>query len=283
MSAAAPLDTRPPLPTNTPRVGPVVAPEERVGAVSWPAIFVGAAAAGALSLVLVVLGVGLGLSSISPWQGAGASAKALGAGTIAWISFTQLAASALGGYLAGRLRVKWSGLHTDEVYFRDTAHGFMAWAVASLVTAAFLTTTVGALLSTGASAASNASATNSPTVIDSSVDSLLRRDPSQASATANTTQREETVRIFAAGLRDGALRDDDRQYLASLVAQQSGISPADASRRVDERFNEARASLDTARKTAAHSSLWFFVALMLGAFFASLAATYGGRRRDGID
>jgi hypothetical protein len=233
-----------------------------------------------LSLVLAILGFGLGLASISPWQGAGASAKALSVGAIAWISFTQLAASGLGGYLAGRLRVKWAGLHTDEVYFRDTAHGFMAWAVASLITAAFLSTAVGTLLATGASAVSSPQGAS---VVDSSVDGLLRSDPAANGAPLSAPAREQTARIFAAGLRDGALRNDDRQYLANVVAQQTGVAPAEASKRVDERFNEARSAADQARKAAAYSSLWFFVALMLGAFFASLAATYGGRRRDAMD
>lgn len=278
--SAAPLDIRSTAPAGAARVVPATAPEARVSAVSWPAIFVGAAAACALSLVLVILGFGLGLSSISPWQGAGASAKALSVGAIAWISFTQLAASSVGGYLAGRLRVKWAGLHTDEVYFRDTAHGFMAWAVASLMTAAFLSTAVGTLLATGASAAASPQGAS---VIDSSVDSLLRSDPGSNGAPLSAPVREQTARIFAAGLRDGTLRTDDRQYLANVVAQQTGVAPAEASKRVDERFNEALGAADQARKTAAHSSLWFFVALMLGAFFASLAATYGGRRRDMMD
>ncbi|MFD2271336.1 hypothetical protein ACFS07_10010 [Undibacterium arcticum] len=106
--------------------------------VSWGAIFAGAAAAAALSLILVILGFGLGLSAVSPWANNGASATTIGMSTILWIAFTQIAASGLGGYLAGRLRVKWANVHGDEVYFRDTAHGFFAWAVASLATAAFL-------------------------------------------------------------------------------------------------------------------------------------------------
>ena len=106
--------------------------------VSWSAILAGAAAAAALSLILLVLGTGLGLSSMSPWSNQGASASAVGVSTILWLTFTQLAASGMGGYLAGRLRTKWASVHTDEVYFRDTAHGFLAWAVATIVTAAAL-------------------------------------------------------------------------------------------------------------------------------------------------
>jgi hypothetical protein len=88
-------------------------------AVSWGAIFAGAAAAAALSLILLLLGTGLGLSSVSPWANEGVSATALSVSTILWLTFTQLAASAMGGYLAGRLRTKWVSVHGDEVYFRD--------------------------------------------------------------------------------------------------------------------------------------------------------------------
>ena len=110
-------------------------------AASWGSITAGAAAAAALSLILLVLGVGLGLSSVSPWARDGISATSFGVSTILWLTLTQLLASAMGGYLAGRLRTRWTEVHSDEVYFRDTAHGFLAWAVASLVTAALLRST----------------------------------------------------------------------------------------------------------------------------------------------
>jgi hypothetical protein len=89
--------------------------------VSWGAIAAGAAAAATLSLIMLILGVGLGLSTVSPWAHDGQSATTFGVSTILWVTLTQLVSSAMGGYLAGRLRTKWSGIHTDEVYFRDTA------------------------------------------------------------------------------------------------------------------------------------------------------------------
>ena len=122
-------------------------------AVSWGAIFAGAAAAAALSLILLILGTGLGLSSISPWAHDGVSATTFGVTTIIWITLTQLLAAGMGGYLAGRLRTKWIELHTDEVFFRDTAHGFLAWAIASLATATLLTSVIGAIVSGGVQAA----------------------------------------------------------------------------------------------------------------------------------
>jgi hypothetical protein len=113
-------------------VEPGLPPVAARSAVSWGAVFAGAAAAAALSLILLLLGTGLGLSSVSPWASEGIDASTFGVSSILWITFMQLAASAVGGYLAGRLRTKWAGVQTDEVYFRDTAHGLLAWAVATL-------------------------------------------------------------------------------------------------------------------------------------------------------
>jgi hypothetical protein len=115
-------------------------------AVSWGAIFAGAVASAALSLILLVLGIGLGLSVVSPWVGASPSETAMAWSTVVWICFTAFAASGLGGYIAGRLRVRWPGAQLDEVYFRDTAHGFLAWAVATLLTAAVFTSVIGSIL-----------------------------------------------------------------------------------------------------------------------------------------
>jgi hypothetical protein len=108
----------------------------RSSGVSWVAIFAGTVATATLSPVLLLLGTGLGFSSTSPWGNRGVSAAMNGIATIVWLTFTQLAASGMGGYLSGRLRTKWAEVHTDEVFFRDTAHGFLAWAVATLLTAA---------------------------------------------------------------------------------------------------------------------------------------------------
>lgn len=124
--------------------------EAAASGVSWGAIFAGAAGAAALSMILLVLGVGLGLAVVSPWSRQGTSATALGVSAIVWLAFTQLAASGIGGYLAGRLRTRWADVPGDEVYFRDTGHGFLAWAVATLLTAATLTTSIGSVVSGGA-------------------------------------------------------------------------------------------------------------------------------------
>ncbi len=273
---------------------PVVDSQSRSG-VSWAAIFAGAAAAAALSLILVVLGAGLGFAATSPWADEGASAKALGISTIVWLLLTQIIASGLGGYIAGRLRVKWANLHGDEVYFRDTAHGFLSWAVATLVAAMLVLGAAGNVIGAGASAASQAATVTAAAGADNNsdsmgyfVDSLFRGDgPAPVSEDA---ANGVAARILAKGIAsDGALPAEDRTYLAQLVAQRTRLTQAEAQARVDQVMAQvqqlkvdAKQAADQAAKVAAWTALWTFVALLCGAFFASVAALYGGRLRDRV-
>jgi hypothetical protein len=256
--------------------------------VSWSAVTGGAVVAAALSLILLALGTGLGLSSVSPWSSAGASAATLDAGAIIWLIAAQIMAFALGGYVAGRLRIKWATVHTDEVYFRDTAHGLLVWAVAAVVTAAVLgaaaTTMAGNAVRSGAVARSGGgeaagAETFDPTVY--AVDGLFRSDRTTADR-ADPALRAEVGRIVTSAVTHRALPDADKTYVASLVASRTGLSQTDAEQRVTQGFTDLQQVLDTARKSAAKWSLWIFVALLTGAFCASYAATIGGRQRDRV-
>jgi hypothetical protein len=254
--------------------------EAYASGVSWAAVIGGAFVAAALSLILLSLGTGLGFSAVSPWSNNGASASAIGSGAIAWLILTQIVASALGGYLGGRLRTKWAGVHTDEVYFRDTAHGLLVWAVGMVITAGFLASAAASF----AGAQRNAVATN-PTqdsALDSTayfVDTLLRADVS-AIQKADAPERAEASRIFTHDLHQGALPNGDKTYLAQLVAARTGLNPPSAEKRVTDVFGDAQDSIDRVRKAIAHLSLWLFVALLSGAFCASYAGTIGGKQRD---
>lgn len=279
------------------------------GAVSWGAIAAGAAAAASLSLILLVLGVGLGLSSVSPWARQGVSAATVGVSTILWLMLTQLLASAMGGYIAGRLRTRWTDVHTDEVYFRDTAHGFLAWAMASLATAALLTSAIGSIVGgsvqAGAAMAGGVTAgsTRMAQASDAGpmgyfIDSLFRRDaaiaaPAAADTSERTSARDaaEVGRIFMNVSRSEPLPADDLRYVGQIVAQRTGLPAPEAQQRVADVYAKAQArardaevaareAADKARRASAYSALWLFVSLLIGAFVASLAATYGGRRRD---
>lgn len=287
--------------------------------VSWAAVLAGAITAAALSLILLILGTGLGLSAVSPWAPNGISAGTFGVAAIVWITVTQLLASGMGGYLAGRLRTKWVSVHTDEVYFRDTAHGFLAWAVASLVTAAVLASATGAIVSGGVQAgavvagtAVTGAAVVGATASDKSgalasdagnyfIDSLFRKEAVSATSGTPTmlassdasaaTAAAEVSRILLNSVRTGALPPEDIRYVGQLVAQRTGLSQADAEKRVNDTFTRmqtrlrdaetaTREAADKARKASAYAALWVFISLLIGAFVASLAATVGGRQRD---
>lgn len=338
---------------------PIVPPTSE-SAVSWGAIFAGAVAAAALSLILLILGVGLGLSSVSPWSFEGVSKETFGWTSVAWLTFTALAASGLGGYLAGRLRTKWTQIHGDETYFRDTAHGFVSWAVATLLTAGLLTSAIGGVLGAGAKVAGatagaavstagvaaagvgTAAAGGQEGDLNYWVDSLFRNattpgpdaagaPPAPGAAPGNGPMdpaappppaaasvgprdartapppprpmpgngpmgdrrevRAEVNRIIVNSLQGDGLDPADTQYLSQLIARETGMSPAEAQARVTEVQTRMRAALekakttakqaaDDARKATAYAALWLFITLLIGAFFASLSATWGGRRRD---
>lgn len=282
--------------------------------VSWGAIFAGAVAAAALSLILLMLGTGLGLSSVSPWSNQGASTAAIGMSTILWLTFTQIAASGVGGYLAGRLRTKWTVVQTDEICFRDTTHGFITWAVATLLTAALLTTTISSIVTRGGEAAASVADTvasaggavvknAAPSLgenMDYFVDALFRKDMSASSGSfsaqstgseinsANSTS--EVIRIFSNGIRTKILPSEDKRYVAQLVAQRTGMAQADAEKRVTAIFDKVQAKLkevevtakesaDKVRKASSYAAFWFSASWLFGAFFGSLGAMYGGRRQ----
>jgi hypothetical protein len=261
-------------------------------AVSWSAVFAGAAGAAVLSLVLFVLGTGLGLAVVSPWGRDGFSGMTAGVSTIAWVTAVQLLASVLGGYLAGRLRTRWVTVHTNEVFFRDTAHGFLAWAVSTLLMATLLSSAAGAVISTGAKAGTalvEAAATGEP--VGYYVDSLFRADANYASPASPANKVPEATRIVAHAVQSGQLTPADTEYLAQIVATNTGLSQPAAEQRVTDTYTQltraleaardkARQSADDARKASAYLALWLVVSLFAGAFVASFAATLGGRLRD---
>jgi hypothetical protein len=286
-------------------INPSVAPVAgRESAMSWGAVVAGAVAAAALSLILIALGTGLGLSSVSPWTNEGASVQAMGYATAAWLLATAALASGLGGYLAGRLRRKWTDVEADEAYFRDTAHGFLAWGVATLVTAAVLTsaaasvagtaakTAAAGLTATGATTAAVASgATSQRDSGDYFVDMMFRSGTLNEPEPPLAATKREVAGITTKALATGELSQGDRTYLAQLVANRTDLSAAEAEQRVtqvveaallaaDAAQAKARQVADVTRAASAKSALWIFAAFLIGAFSASLAATWGGRRRD---
>lgn len=281
--------------------------ESSASAVSLRSILAGALAASAITLILTLIGSGLGLTMVSPWAGKSVSLEAIGWTTVVWLILVQWLSAGFGGYLTGRLRTKWVGVHTDEVFFRDTAHGFLSWALATLLVVGLLGSVISSAAGTVASAtASAASAAGAAGIASASstqdegagfsvnyfADAILRpADP----ATPPAVQSDERVtaevsRILVNGAIRGEMPADDRAYLDRVVASRTGLSEADAKVRVDQTLanietakTEAQEAVDTAKQAATAMALAGAVSLMIGAFIASVAAALGGRQRDEED
>jgi hypothetical protein len=104
-------------------------------AFSWSVVIAGALAAWAVSFIFIALGSGIGLAITSPYSGPGTTAMTIG-GAI-WLVFAQTVAYTVGGYIAGRLRIR-DHIPGPETTFRDGAHGFMAWVIGVGIASAVL-------------------------------------------------------------------------------------------------------------------------------------------------
>lgn len=275
--------------------------ESSRSALAWGPVIGGAFASVATSLILLFLGSGVGLTMVSPTSDKGFSLATLGVTAAIWFVVVQWLSSALGGYLTGRLRTKWTAVHSDEVFFRDTAHGFLSWAIATVFVVGFLSTSLGALLGAGATVAANTAGAAGEAAISAAKPAggdvsttyfsnlLLRPAPNAPSPTsANGSSVSESVTtILLNGAANGQIPDDDKAYLASVVASQTGLTQDKATARVnavlkrmDDAKEAAKAAAEKARKAAATASLIAAASLLIGAFIAAAAAAFGGSQRD---
>jgi hypothetical protein len=252
-------------------------------ALSWSAIAAGAAAAMAITLILLAFGSAVGFSSVSPWSGSGVSAGTFKIATGLYLVFVALVASTIGGYMTGRLRQKWTRLQTYEVQFRDTAHGFLAWALATIVGAALLSgaaTLMAGGAASGAAAGASAAATQAGPN-DYFTGMLFRSAANRPAANGAAIDADrEAAAVFSRGLATGEISSADRAYLAQLVSARTGLNAADAEKRVADVITQAKTAADEARKAAAGLSIWLTISMLVGAFAASLAALEGGQLRD---
>jgi hypothetical protein len=254
--------------------------ESGASATSWGAIAAGGIAAAAFSIFLHELGAGIGLSFLSP-SGSSTSGTTISIAAGVSLCLISIMASGLGGFLAGRLRTRWVGLHDDETYFRDSAHGFLAWAFALILMA--IAAGIGA--TTLLSGAVRGASSNPALVPDTSyyTDMLFRSDNANAPAAPQDAQRsnEEAGRIVSRALTSsGGLSPADRTYVAQRVAARTGLPQDQAERRVDEVITQAKNAADQARRAAAKFAFWVAGAMLAGALAAAFAAAEGGRERD---
>jgi hypothetical protein len=283
--------------------------ESSSSAVSWGPIVAGAFAASTLTLILMLLGSGLGLTMVSPWSNEGASVTTFAVSTAIWLIVVQWLSSAAGGYLTGRLRTKWVGIHTDETFFRDTAHGFMAWALSTLLVVLVLGFALSAVIGKGVQAAStvasgvamgasagatttaNARSDGGSNATSYFVDALFRQtDPARLSAPGaegDAAAAAQASRILLSSAAAGEVTADDKSYLAKLVGARTGLSQQETTARVDAVLAQVQAAkvkaqqaADVARKASSTFALLGALSLIIGAFIASVAAALGGRQRD---
>jgi len=250
--------------------------ESPMSSVSWPAIFAGALIAAAVTLILVGLGAGLGFSAVSPWSG-GPSATGFTIAAGIWLIVTQWLSAGLGGYVTGRLRTAWTTLDDDEVMFRDTAHGLITWALATVVGAALLVAAGSSALGGGARLAAGAAKALPEAARPYDADLLLRRTSPAVNA---DDQHDELLHILAKDAAAGEMPEEDRTYLIQTVAARTGLTDSEAQKRVDQVVTGVKQAADKARKSAAAFSLFAAFSMLIGAFIAAAAATLGGRQRD---
>jgi hypothetical protein len=289
-------------PSSAGPAAPIVAAAP-ASAVSWAAVIAGAFVAAATTLILLAIGFGFGLASVSPWPRSGASIASFSLAAAIWLVVVQWLSSALGGYLTGRLRTRWIGLHTHEVAFRDTAHGFLTWAVATVIGALLLSSAAASIVGGGVHVATTVASGGAQGAAaqhhgngfspsrDYDLDMLFRQQAAATSTAAPNANpgeaRGEAAHILAMGATGSGVSADDRTYLTQLIATRTGLSQADAAKRVDavlakekEAADKVRVAADKARKAAATGAIFLAVSMLIGAFIACVAAAIGGHARD---
>lgn len=262
---------------------------------SWSAAFGGAAVATAVTVMLLALGSGIGLGAVSTDAATNPSATTFTVLAAIWLIVVQWIASFFGGYLAGRLRPGWSGVDPAETTFRDTATGFVAWAVSTLLIVGLVTSGATSVLggagralsgvaaSAAASGASSASSANAPSGY--LLDTLFR--PTAPNPQENSTEAKAEAGRILATAATGNVSAADHDYLVQMVASRTGLSADDAGKRVDtvigdekQAVAKAKQAAEAARKAAAGFATYTFFSMLVGAFIACVAAAIGGRQRD---
>jgi hypothetical protein len=253
--------------------------------VEWGAVLAGAALAAALSFVLLTFGTAIGLSATSPWPNSGLSVKVIATLAVFWVLAQQIGSLMAGGYVAGRMRSRWHEAG-DETEFRDGLHGGLVWAVAVLISAFFVFATASLAVRTGADVAGSAgagAASRTTNPMDTVLDAMLRTPagaPQSRNTVASDEIRGELTRILTSAVATGSLSAENRTYLASLIAQRTGVPQQEAEKRVDDAITAARTASDKARRAAILTGFVTAAGLILSFGAAWWAAIKGGQHRD---
>jgi hypothetical protein len=272
--------------------------------VEWSPVIAGAVLASAISFVLLTFGAAIGLSATSPWPHAAVSPQVVATLAVLWALVQQIGAFMVGGYIAGRMRTRWSEAAQHEVEFRDGLHGGLVWALGVVIGAALLLAGAGAAARTGIDLAKTAAATSTSNPFETVIDAMMRptsvaqaapaassppaatapatgaRPQAQAAQPVGEETRAEIARVLAGAVASGSLSEQNRTYLVQLVSQRSGVPQQEAEKRVNEAINAAREAVDKARRAAILTGLITAVGLVVSFAAAWWAAQKGGQHRD---
>lgn len=289
------MDTETVVVSTAPGVG-----QEQHSYIDWPAIIGGIAMASAISLVLLAFGSAIGLSFADFDAGPDVNPIWIAIAAASWLLWVQISSFMVGGYVTGRMRRRHFDATEHESDIRDGVHGLLVWAGALVIGAIIAVggigaaaNAVGSAISTATTAASNVAddAAGAVNPVDPNayfVDTLFRAAPGATPATGTLQDfRGEASRIFANGAVTGTVSDPDKAYLAQLVSANTGLSPDEATARV----NEVMAAMDQAKAQAAAAAeearKWTVLGAFLTAasFLVSAAGAYwaamkGGNHRD---
>jgi hypothetical protein len=264
--------------TATP-AAPVVA-NGAVSAVSWGAILAGTAVAAATSLLLFALAAGLDLAVMFRAAARGAPPPSLTVTAGVALIVTQWVSACLGGYITGRLRTRWVGTHTHEVFFRDTAHGFITWCMATILMASGLASTAASLPGLRLPVADSSARDAPARVVDTQarvVDTQDFADTAYPRFTVAEGLAAEPAVTPPAEEGPGTLVLPDGPPLVERGAWLRERGTRGYARALDE---SGSGGGDAARRDAAIGAILTALSMLVGAFMASVAAALGGRRRD---
>jgi hypothetical protein len=279
MTERYPADVAPPHRTQAAHaeINPEATPDPIY--LHWNPVLAGGIIAASLSFVLLSFAAAIGLAVVSPsasWRDTSATLAVLGG---LWLLLTWFASFALGGYLAGRLRVPWRAAAPEEVEFRDGIHGLLVWGLAVIITAFFALTTAKTAPSRADLAAPNAATAEQLLAFE--LDRLFRSERRPVDPGNDMELRAQAARIITAGLGHTGMSADDRAYLIGLVEARTGLSRPDAEARVNAATAQSSEAVTRARRGAVILAFMTGASLMLGAAVAWLMAVLGGQHRDG--
>lgn len=268
-------------------------PDGESSAVTWSAIIAGAVVGLAATIAMVTLGLGVGLALYDPWAPVGSSAKQLSIGAVIWFITAQLWGLFVGGYVAGRLRRHAISGSTDETRFRDAAHGGAVWAMALIIgvmLSVVVTVSAARTVSQAVAAGASTAAAGVGAVDDGEIGVLVRQLTRSGQPGGTEVRPQEIVEILRRSWMRGEMAASDRDYLAGIVAQRTGIAEAEAKERVaraeqqvrdaaQQAEQRAKEAADKAKRTGAFTAFWGFIALLLGCTGAVGGALLGGAHR----